>query len=63
MTNGESDRNTEWFDAPSDGPDGYRESEPEYRCLYCGQPMPESTMRMQEFTYCSTACENRARTE
>ena len=36
---------------------------PEYRCLYCGQPMPDEAMRMQEFTYCSSACENAARTE
>lgn len=55
-TNGESDRNTEAFDAPSDGPDGYREEdpiecEPIEWCRYC-------TIRPAEpgSDYCGANC-------
>lgn len=54
----ESDRNTDSFDAPSDGPDVYREAdqadaEQQERCYYCGQPMP---LNRRPSIYCSTAC-------
>lgn len=45
------------------GRGGYGVVEPESRCLYCGQPMPDEAMNHGEFTYCSSACENAARTE
>ena len=39
----ESDRNTEWFDAPSDGPDAEC-------CLMCGDPVKPGDY------YCSKQC-------
>ena len=55
----ESDRNTDRFDALSDGLDGYREAdqadaEQQERCYYCGQPMPPDR---RPSIYCSTAWE------
>ena len=51
----ESDRNTDSFDAPSDGPDGYREAseidDVPALCIFCGQhPAAEYS------DYCSTSC-------
>ena len=51
----ESDRNTNSFDAPSDGLDGYRDAlevdDDPALCIFCGQ-----YLAAEYSDYCSTSC-------